>query len=140
MIGLPEVVAALAERLSLIDGLRVTDHVPMDTEYPAAFIVPPDIDYQRAFRLGAPSLSLDVVVLVAAAVDRQQRDLFDYLSWSGPKSVADTLRKPDKTLGLTGVDCTVMTSRPLGEEEMAGYRAYGAAITVLLVVTNPENP
>lgn len=134
--ALPTVISALAGALETIQPLRVFDHVPLDTEYPAAFIVPPAVQYQHAHQGGYIRLELDVILLVGSVVERAQRDLWKYLDWQGASSVYLAVRN-DKTLGVPGVDANVVSSRTLGEEEMAGYRAFGAAVSLIIGVTNP---
>lgn len=131
MIPLVDIVAALKTTLEQIDGLHVDDFVPGTANFPAAFVVPPEIDYQRAMRHGYIALELEVVVLVASSVARQQKDLFDYLDWSGTKSIV-AIVDADKTLGLTGINAVAMSSRPLAAEEIASYQAWGAAVRFLI--------
>lgn len=127
MTGLAAIVAALKTQIDTIDGLKVWDYVPDSSMFPGAIVVPPDIDYRQTFALGYTKLELEVVVLVATASDRMQKDLFAYLDWSGASSIAAVV-DANKTLGLTGVDAVAMSSRPLGLEEIASYNAYGAAV------------
>src|SRR4249919_913747 len=128
---LVDIIGGLEQQLKSIDGLRVHDFVPGNTEYPAAFILPPDVDYRRAFTMGFISLELEVVVLVAAVADRMQKDLFGYLDWAGPQSVVAAVNN-DKTLGLTGINAVAMSCRQLALEEVAGYQAWGGAVRFII--------
>lgn len=131
MITLVDVIGGLEQQLKSIAGLRVHDFVPGSAEFPAAFILPPDLDYRQAFSRGVIRMELEVVVLVSAVADRMQKDLFGYLDWAGPQSVLVAVDN-DKTLGLTGINCVAMSSRPLSLEEVAGYQAWGAAVRFVI--------
>jgi hypothetical protein len=130
-VRLVDIIEGLESQLRSIDGLRVFDHVPGAADYPAALILPPDIDYRRAMAKGFVRLELEVVVLVSAVVDRMQRDLFEYLDWTGPKSIVAAVDN-DKTLGIPGINAVAMSCRQLGLEEIAGYNAWGGAVRFLI--------
>lgn len=132
---LVDIVDGLEIQLRSIDGLRVFDHVPGAAEYPAALILPPDIDYRASMLKGYIKLELEVVVLVSAVVNRMQKELFGYFDWSGPQSVVAAVDN-DKTLGLTGINAVAMSCRQLGLEEIAGYQAWGGAVRFLINVTS----
>jgi hypothetical protein len=135
-VALIDVIGALQQQINSIDGLRVYDHPPSTVDPPAAIIQPPVIDYRNAFKIGLVTLELEVAVLLPAVVDREQLNLFGYLDWYGPQSVALAIGN-DRTLGgLTGVDATVMSSRPLGLEEVGGYQAWGCALRIHIGITN----
>lgn len=126
---LVDVIDGLEAQLRSIDGLRVFDHVPSSAEFPAAFILPPDIDYLVTMHRGIIGMELEVVVLVSAVVDRMQKDLFGYADWTGPQSIVTAIAN-DPTLGLSGIEAIVRSSRSLGLEEMAGYQAWGIAVRI----------
>lgn len=130
MISLAQIVTGLTNQLRSIDGLHLDDFVPSNPQFPAAFVfIPTDayVDYRQTFGKGYIILDLEVVVLIGAGIDRQQKDLFDYIDWSGPKSIVAAV-DVDKTLGLTGIEAVAMSARSLAAEEVASYSAWGAAV------------
>lgn len=132
MISLTDIIGGLEQQLKSIAGLRVHDFVPGSAEYPAAFILPPaEINYLMTMHRGLVGQELEVVVLVSAVADRMQKDLFDYLDWTGPRSIIAAVDL-DRTLGLTGIEAIATTGRFLSLEEVAGYQAWGAAVRFLI--------
>lgn len=136
MTTLLDVAKGLRDRLATIAGLNAYDHSAANPEFPAAVVIPPEIDYRLAMRVGALRLDFEVLLLVGAAVHENQKALFEYLDWTGPRSV---LRAIDAQpgLGLTGVDAKALTARPLGLEEVNAYQAFGGSIAVVVAITNP---
>jgi hypothetical protein len=128
---LVDIIAGLEQQLRSIAGLRVFDHVPGTAEYPAAFILPPAIDYRQTMQRGVIRLELEVVILVSSVVDRQAISLFPYIDDDGPQSIVAAVDN-DKTLGLANINAVAMDCRQLGFEEVAGYGAYGAAVRFLI--------
>lgn len=106
------------------DGLQSYDYVPGANEWPAALILPPDIEWEGLADEWA-TMRFEIIVLVSAAIDEKQLVLIEMMSSTGSRSVVAAFRKEPTLGGLVG-DVRVIRSRPLGYEEQAGYRAYGA--------------
>ena len=130
MTPLTDVIEALAAQIDTITGLRVSDHVPESTEYPAAFIVPPVIEYE-GLDDGELICDVQVVLLVSSTVGRNQKQLYPWLAGSG--SIRAKLQD-NRSLGLSDVDAHATSARPLGLQEMASYGAYGAVVNVQVMV------
>jgi single-stranded DNA-specific DHH superfamily exonuclease len=128
---LTQLVEGLAATIRTIPNLRVTDHVPESTEYPAAFIVPPIIDYDNLDDSGG-TFQFQVVLLVSTAIGRNQKQLYPWLY--GPGSIQATLQA-NRSLGLAGVDTYASGARPLPLQDMASYGAYGAVVDVQAVLS-----
>jgi len=138
MTSLSDIIGGLATQLDQLDPkLNVYPRPPGVWEAPAAFVVPPVIDYRQAMRAGVIKFEFDVVFLVAAFDADYQDDLIEYLDWQGPKSLRVRL-DANRTLGLTDVDCVAMSARPLGLDEVAGYEGWGGAVQCLAAFTNHE--
>lgn len=136
MSTLTQIVGGLKDQLATIDGLAVYEFVPGSVaEYPVALIIPPTVDYQQAMSAGVARMELEVVLLVSAFEAEHQTHLFEYLDVTGDRSVRAAVAA-DNTLGLTDVDCVVMSSRPLGLEEIGAYNAWGASFQILIAYTN----
>ena len=135
MSTLTEIVDGIVARLRTIEGLEVYGHVPGTAEFPAAFVMPPPIDYRQAMGAGVVRMDFEVVVLVGAFESAHQTNLFPYLDVTGSWSVLAAV-DADRTLGLTDVDCVVLSSRPLGLEEISAYRAWGVSFQLLVAFTN----
>jgi len=138
MTTLTEIVAGIKGRLEQTGGsLNVFDYPPAAPPTPCAFIMPPVIDYRLTMRAGVMQLDFEIVVMVGtSAGHEQQKQLFDYLDWSGTASVFVALGA-DPTLGLANVDAKVVgPTRPLGLEEIGGYEAFGVTIPLRVAFTN----
>ncbi len=128
MTTLEDVAEALADRLRDGTGLRAVDHIQSSPHYPAAYVEPPAIDYERLNDLGMDAV-FPVVVVVSSVVDRNQKALLAYQDVTGPQSVKAAI-EADRSLGLTNVDALLTAWRPLGIEEQAGYRGFGAVCEI----------
>jgi hypothetical protein len=131
MSTLIEAVEALASVIDTISGLRVTDHVPDATEYPAAFIDWQTIDSDSLDDSGGV-FEVEVVLLVGTQVSRNQKKLLPWVY--GPTSIREVLQA-NRSLGLDDVDAHATQARRLGLQEMAAYNAYGAVQPVTLVLS-----
>ena len=101
--------AGLETRLVTITGLRVFDHVPDNFAPPCAFVLPDSINYWEGFSGGDAQHRWTVTVIVGRTADRAaQRSLFEYISYSAPKSVRAAI-EADRTLG--GVCQTLLVER-----------------------------
>lgn len=130
-IDIPRIYKGLKYRLREIpmsdrdgDGLQSYDFVPGANEWPAALILPPDIEWEGLSDDWA-TMRFEVIVLVSAAIDEKQLLLLDMMSTTGARSIPGAFRREPTLGGLVG-DVRVIRSRALGYEEQAGYRAYGA--------------
>lgn len=136
MSTLTQIVDGLRDQLATIDRLAVYEYVPGSvSDYPVALIIPPAIDYQQAMGAGVARMELEVVLLVGAFEAKHQTHLFEFLDVTGDRSVRAAVAA-NNTLGLTDVDCVVMSSRPLGLEEIGAYNAWGASFLFLIAYTN----
>jgi hypothetical protein len=130
MTTIEEVGEALAEQILKPMGCRAIDHVPEDTEYPAAMVGPPRIDYDNLDDSGV-IYEVDLFLFVAAQVARNQKKLYPWLA--GPESVQARLQA-NRNLGFADVDAHATEARPTGLQEFASYRSYGAVVTVQVVI------
>jgi hypothetical protein len=105
-------------------GLRSFDYVPGSSEWPAAFVLPPVVEYETLAQ-NTLELRADIVVLVSAATDKKQLDLLDYMDDQGTLSIPLAFHS-DPSLGLSGVNAVIIRARPLNYEEQADYKAFGA--------------
>ena len=109
MTSLTNLRTGLATRLATITGLRVFDHVPDVFAPPCAFVLPDTIDYWEGFSGGDAQHRWTVTIIVGRSADRAaQRSLFEYISYSGTKSVRAAI-EADRTLG--GVCQTLLVER-----------------------------
>jgi len=85
----------IADTLDTIEGLRVKGYDADEIQVPAAIVsLPTLLNYQRAYERGTDSLTLMVIVLVAATSDRKRRDMITpYADGKGPKSIKEVLER-----------------------------------------------
>lgn len=89
----------LETRLATISGLRVFDHVPDSWATPCAFVIPDTVEYWNAFAGGDATHNWTATVVVGRQSDRSsQRQLLEYMSYSGTKSIRAAI-EGDRTLG-----------------------------------------
>jgi hypothetical protein len=127
----------LKTRLKTIPGLNVTEYVPDDVPaLPAAFIYPPtNADYRDDLGTGSFTVTIVVMLLAPAVIDRQQLSLYDLLDRTGPKSVFAAVHA-DRTLGGLSVDCRVVDAvDPLDRGLMASTQVYQRAVTIQAIVS-----
>lgn len=122
---------AIKYRLKAVDpahNLQAYDHVPGASEWPGAFVLPPEVGHEG---LGDDwmEVQFDIVVLVSSAIDSHQLKLLEYQSTKGERSIARAFRSEPTLGGLVG-DIRVTGSRPLSYEEQAGYMAFGCVFSV----------
>jgi hypothetical protein len=123
--SLRQLYAAIAAGPLKSCGLRAFDYVPATSEWPAAYCMPPEITYEGITSTSHLELTIDIVLLVSAVVDKHQLNLLDYMDDQGPLSIPLAFHN-DPSLGLQGVNAYVMLARPLNYEEQAGFNAFGA--------------
>ena len=136
MTTLAQVRDGLEARLRTIDGLRVYDYVPDDSNYPAAQIHPPiNADYRDDQGMGSFTARFIVMLMVPAAIDRKQLDLYALLDRTGTSSVFAAV-EADRTLGGLSVDCRVVSAQdPLDLGTMAGTQIYQRAVLVEAIIS-----
>lgn len=133
MSSLEDVVDASEDLLRTIEGLHVPGLVPDQPNFPCAFLIPvPATDY-RDNADGDQLHVFEVVVLVSASLNERQRELLAYVERTGPKSIF-ALFESNRSLGID-VDAHIRDSRSLDIQEIAGYRGYGAAWTLVVSLT-----
>lgn len=130
-----EVVEAMGTALRTIAGLRVTEYVPDQPNLPAAWIVPPDINYHQAFQGGLKQFDVTVALFVAMnGTDRvRAKQLLRYVDATGAESIPAVLQAKDANdlyLSATCQSVMVTRFRPLGIEEIAATQMYGGAFDV----------
>lgn len=133
MTTIEDVFDAIEARLATVENLNVPGLIPDAPDFPCAFVIPvPATDY-RDNADGDSVHMFEIVVLVSASLNERQRELFPYIERTGPRSIFD-LFETDRDLGID-VDAHIRDSRSLGIEEIAGYRGYGAAWTLVVSLT-----
>lgn len=131
-----DIVTAIKARLETITGVSTWEFVPGATDYPALFLNPiPVIDYRDSAD-NDELYEYEIVLLVSAAFAELQQLALPFLARTGLRSVFDVFES-NRSLGLTDVDAHIRGVRPLGLEEVAGYRAYGAVFQ-LIVAHGPQ--
>ena len=135
MATVQDVVEAMKDSLANIPGLRVTEYVPDSPNLPAAWIVPPDINYHLAFQGGLREFNVRVVVFVSSASpDRvRSKSLLKYVNPTGPDSIKaklETKASDDSYLSATCQSVVVNGFQALGIDEIAAYQMYGGAFDV----------
>ena len=133
MATIGEVAEALAETVAFPTRLEVTDYVPGDFNVPALFV---SLNRLKVVTMGLGSVDMwfDCVVFTSRTVDLVgQRELYEYLSVTGTKSIVKAIFDKS-TLGLEGVSASPISdeSRALGIEEVAAYGYFGGIVPVLV--------
>jgi hypothetical protein len=136
MTTLAQVRDGLEARLDTIDGLRVYDYVPGNTNFPAAAIYPPThADYRDDLGAGSYTSQWVVMLFVPAVSDRQQLDLYALLDRTGTRSIFSAV-EADRTLGGLNVDARVVSADdPLDLGQLANTRVYQRAVVVEVIVS-----
>jgi hypothetical protein len=131
--ALTDIMEGVDARLATITGLRVTGkgHTPDQAVPPAAWCgLPERLQYHQAMQRGLMSITLKVVLVVAAASDREgQRALAGYADPTGAGSVIAALYG-DKTLGGAASDLIVDEFRPVGLVSYGGVEVYAGEWSV----------
>lgn len=137
---LGELMDAVATRLATLSLTRAYNLSPGSVTLPSgggAFVVtvPPVDSYRAAFARGTVAINnWPIYILTGAQMNELgQRQLSEYLSWTGSKSAVLALEN-EPTLGGVVSDLQVQSSRPLGIEEAGAVGYFGGLIllTVLL--------
>lgn len=132
---------AVATRLATVSLTRAYSLSPGSVTLPsggaaAVVTVPPVPSYRAAFARGTIQITdWPIYILTSSAMNELgQRQLAEYLSWTGSKSVALALEN-EPTLAGAVDDLLVQSSRQLGLEEAGGIGYFGGLI--LLTVQLP---
>lgn len=132
MTEIADVLDGIDTVLKTIEGLNVRDHIPGSTpDFPVAFLHPvPVTDYRDGGEADQVHV-FEIIVLVSQTLYENQRTVLPYLERTGSKSIF-ALFENNRTLGLNGVDAHVRETRPLDQQEVAGYFGSGAAVTLVI--------
>lgn len=136
MSTLEQVADAVRDTLATLDGITVFDTPPESLHPPSAVVMPPEIDYQRAFGSnGTNRADIDVLVLTAPAgsfTDNAFRMLWPYMDRSGAKSVYAAV-EADQTLGGVVEAAHVRSFRMVTGEEVAAIGYVGGVFSLSLM-------
>jgi hypothetical protein len=123
---LEEIMVGVEDRLKTIDGLRTGVGAPHQITPPYAFVMVPEIaSYRETFNRATYVLTVRVVVLTSASLDRAgQLKLASFANPRGESSIITAI-EADKTLGGKAADTIVDSFAPLGAEDVAGIGYYG---------------
>ena len=131
---LVELMDAVATRLATVSLTRAYSLSPGSVTLPsggaaAVVTVPPVDSYRAAFARGTVQIrDWPIYILTGAQMNELgQKQLAEYLSWTGSKSVALALEN-EPTLGGVVDDLLVQSSRPLGLEEVGAVGYFGGLI------------
>lgn len=134
---IPQVMAAIGERLNSISGLRGVGYAPDSPSPPTAFPLVPGIpSYREAMGRGVYVVTYRVVVLTGAQLDRTgQAALAGYANPTGSASVRQALEDGDKTLGGLVKDLIVDGFDPDGLQEVGFVNYYGGVFNVRVIAS-----
>lgn len=109
-----QVADGIADRLDTINGLHSFGYVPDVVTPPMAAVTPDEADYYNAMNGGDVRYVMRVQLVVAKSATRSaQQALYDYMSYSGAKSVRAAI-DGDSTLGGVAVDSIVERAENIG--------------------------
>ena len=132
MATLAEITDGMKTTLSNISGLRCYDNVPdMGLNFPAAFIVPTEIEFDLAMQRGTDLYTFDMLVAVQRADSRTAQDKLDaFITGSGSSSVRQVIYN-NKTLGLSDTDARVVNmTNYAADVNLNGIDGVGANLTI----------
>ena len=132
MAALSEITDGLKTTIGNVSGLRCYDTVPdMGLNFPAAFIVPTDIEFDLAMQRGTDKYTFDILIAVQRSDSRTAQDkLHGYITGQGSNSIRQTIFN-NRTLGLTDTDTrAVSVSNISADVSVNGIDAIGANINV----------
>lgn len=122
----PQTMAQVMDRIGVavdtVAGLRVFDFPPLSAQPPFAFVdMPETIDYDQTFGRGSDHMTLEVVVGVAAQVDRAARDaMATYAAGTSVKAAIEA---------ITEFSCRV-ASVNFGQIQLSSGTYWGATFSV----------
>lgn len=119
-----------------ISGLQIYESVPDVEEAPCVVILPESADFHVSMARGSDTWEFSIVVM-APRVDAQdgQRQLDQYVSGSGPKSLREVFFKND-SLGLADTTSTVKSMKGYGGNFDTAGNNYVGAVLRLSVTTS----
>jgi len=129
---LSELTDGLKTTIDNVSGLRCYDTVPdMGLNFPAAFIVPTDIEFDLAMQRGTDKYTFDILIAVQRSDSRTAQDkLHGYITGQGSNSIRQTIFN-NRTLGLSDTDSrAVGVSNISADVSVNGIDAIGANISV----------
>ena len=132
MSTLAEITDGMKTTLNNISGLRCYDNVPdMGLNFPAAFIVPTDIQFDLAMQRGTDLYTFDLLVAVQRADSRTAQDKLDaFITGSGSSSIRQIIFN-NRTLGLSDTDARVVNvSNYAADVNLNGIDGVGANMTI----------
>ena len=125
----------LANRLSTINGLRVTTFIPDNVNPPVAIVGPVSIQYDAAFNRGHDDLLWDVVVIVGRADEKSAQDLLD--CYCDPMDTGGVKYAIERDITLGGkVINTRVTDMTSYQTLAVGEVQYLAATFLLSIIAN----
>lgn len=133
--GLDDITTALKVVLSTIDKLSAYAIEPASPKYPAAWVFfrNPALDYDQDFD-GGYTLHATITVAVQGDASHSQSNIQPYVAPSGDKSIL-ALIESDPTLGLPGVNASVLRVDGIGPIQAAGTNVWGATFPVDILVS-----
>lgn len=134
---IPQIMTGLKGRLATISGLRALDYAPDSPNPPCAFpLVPPIPSYREAMGRGTYMVTVQIVVLTGAQLDRTgQRALAGFANPTGSTSIRAALEDTDKTLGGIVNDLVVDNFDPNGLQEVGLVGYYGGIFNVRVIAS-----
>jgi hypothetical protein len=128
--NLSDIRKGLSGQLSLVRGLRVSEHVPEQLNPPAAVITRAEVDYTQAMSGGLTMWSMQVQLVAGRMADQQsQRQIDAWLSWDGDQSVRQAL-EADRTLGGNCQTSRVTTAEALATIQVGDSEYIGVTVNV----------
>jgi hypothetical protein len=128
-----DVLAEVAAKLDMIEGLRVFAYPVANLPVPGAIVsLPDDGTFDETYGRGSDSFTLSIWVMVAKADDRAAvLELAPYLNGSGAQSVKATV---DNTNTITYSSCDTVTVRSFetGTYTYNSVSLLGAEFTVAI--------
>lgn len=133
--GIDDITTALKGVLATIAGLSAYAIEPASPKYPAAWVFfrNPAIDYDATFE-GGYTIHATITVAVQGSAEHQQTNVQPYVAPSGAKSIL-ALIEDDPTLGLPGVNASVLRVDGIGPIQTAGAGVWGATFPVEIYVS-----
>jgi len=129
---LAEITDGMKTVLSNISGLRCYDNVPdMGLNFPAAFIVPTEIEFDLAMQRGTDLYTFDMLVAVQRADSRNAQDKLDaFITGSGSSSIRQVIYN-NRSLGLSETDARVTNmTNYAADVNLNGIDGIGATLNI----------
>jgi hypothetical protein len=128
--NLSDIRKGLLGQLSLVRGLRVSEHVPEQINPPAAIITKAEVDYTQNMSGGLTEWSMQVQLIAGRMADQQsQRQIDAWLSWDGDQSVRQAI-EADRTLGGNCQTSRVTSADALSSVQVGDSEYIGVTVAV----------